>query len=361
MNNDRRIHFPLKFFAYSLILITTIFTFISCENFLQGADVKEEITKTIEYNNAPSYTINVEALKGTGTVKTPAGGEIEKKVTDVFPIRFEPEDSCKFIKWEAKFQSGESAAEYVSFEDAQSLETKVTFKKAPSSVIIIQPVCPPRLTYTFDLYDPDDPAKKYPKDSSIAFTFSQTLSSGCLIESGGIVPVATDFIAIQNLQPSEGSASTYFNAPEISRQRLIFRSDSSFGYIPVYNGQRMISVTIPKDNVWYVNEQYLSPVRVYLDSDITRTFYIGDETSAKTVIKYDVKQKDEKAIGVLKVDGDEADNKPHNYSVGKVISLRYQLPEGYAFKQWKFVDSKGNEFGTDNLKLTVSVPDEETR
>lgn len=364
MNNNLRIKFSLKFFLYSFVLITTLSAFISCENFLQGEDVKEEITKSIEYNNAPSYTINVEALKGTGTVKTPATGEVTKKVTDVFPIRFEPEDSCKFIKWEAKFQSGESAAEYVLFEDAKSLETKVTFVKAPSNVIIIQPVCPPRLTYTFDLYDPDDPAKKYPKDSSIAFTFNKTLSSGCLVEAGNIIPPATDFIAIQNLQASEGSASTYFKDPEVNGQRLIFRfrsedTEGFFGYIPV-NGQRMISVTIPKEKLWYVNEQYLTPERVYLDSDITRTFYIGDETSAKTVIKYDVKQKDEKPIGVLKVDGDEADNKPHDYSVGKVISLRYQLPEGYAFKQWKFVDSKGNEFEPDDFKLTVSVPEEET-
>ena len=86
MNNNLRSRFPLKYLAYSFVLITTLFTFLSCENFLQGEDVKEEITKTIEYNNAPSYTINVEALKGTGTVKTPAGGEIEKKVTDVFPM-----------------------------------------------------------------------------------------------------------------------------------------------------------------------------------------------------------------------------------------------------------------------------------
>lgn len=363
MNKNRSFKSPLKFFAYSFILITGLISIISCENFLQGEDVKEEIAKTIEYNNAPSYTINVEALKGTGIVKTPAGGEIEKKVTDVFPIRFEPEDSCKFIKWEAKFQSGESAADYVSFEDAESLETKVTFKKAPSSVIIIQPVCPPRLTYTFDLYDPDDPYKKYPKDSSIAFTFNKTLSSGCLTETNGVTPVATDFIAIQNLQPSEGSASTYFSAPEVSGQRLIFRSDSSFGYIPVYNGQRMISVTIPKDKIWYINEQYLSPVRVYLDSDITRTFYIGEETSAKTTIRYAVKQKEEKPIGTLKVTvdniTDEADDKPHDYSVGKLISLRYQLPEGYAFNQWKFLNSKGKEFDEEDLKFTVSVPEDE--
>ena len=310
MNNGLRFKSPFKYFAYSFILFTTLFTFISCENFLQGGDVKEEISKSIEYNNAPFYTINVEALKGTGTVKTPATGEIEKKVTDVFPIRFEPEEgSCKFIKWEAKFQTGESAAEYVSFEDAKSLETKVTLKKAPTSVIIIQPVCPPRLTYTFDLYDPDDPYKKYPKDSSISFVFNKSLPSSCLDAVGGVQPITQEAIAIQNIQPTEGSSALYYKLPEITDEasndkkntKLIFRSDSSFGYIPVYNGQRMIAVTIKKEALWYVNEDYLSPIRVYLDSDITRTFYIGEETSAKTSIKYSLKQKDFNSIGTLKV------------------------------------------------------------
>ncbi len=350
MNNNRSFKSPLKFFAYSFILITGLFSIISCENFLQGEDVKEEIAKTIEYNNAPSYTINVEALKGTGIVKTPAGGEIEKKVTDVFPIRFEPEDSCKFIKWEAKFQSGESAADYVSFEDVESLETKVTFKKAPSSVIIIQPVCPPRLTYTFDL----DGGEIYPRDSSIIFNFSQNLSTGSLVDNSEIIPDANEYIAIQNIEPGL-SSSTYFKNPEISGKKIIFRADTSFGYIPVTtNGQRMISVRIPKEKIWYINEQYLNPIKVYLDADIAKTFYIGKQTSAQTKLKYDVKQKNETPIGILKVNGDQVDNKEHGYSVGDTISLRYQIPEGYTFKQWKFVDSNGDEFSNDALKLSIS-------
>ena len=378
MNNVRRFKSPLKFFVCSLILIATLFTFISCENFLQGADVKEEISKSIEYNNAPSYTINVEALKGTGTVKTPATGEVPpKKVTDVFPIRFEPEDSCKFIKWEAKFQSGKSAADYVEFEDEQSLETKVTLKKAPPSVIIIQPVCPPRLTYTFDLYDPDDPTKIYPKDSSISFVFNKPLPSSCLDPVGGVLPISQESsIKIQpQANENEIISALYFKAPEITDEannngkkntKLIFRSDSSFGYIPVYssqNNQRMIAVNINKDALWYVNEDYLSPIRVYLDSNITRTFYIGPETSKKTSIKYSVRQKDLKPIGTLKVTSDniteEADENSHKYSVGKTISLRYSLPEGYSFKKWSFVDSKGNAFSKDDLKLSISVPEEE--
>ena len=352
MNNNLRIKFSLKFFLYSFVLITTLSAFISCENFLQGEDVKEEITKSIEYNNAPSYTINVEALKGTGTVKTPATGEVTKKVTDVFPIRFEPEDSCKFIKWEAvvkDLEKGETPSDYIQFENAESLETKVTFKKASSSVIIIRPVCPPRLTYTFE----QDGGIIYPKDSSIEFDFEQLLAPGCLAETDGSEVKASDFITIQELTGGV-DASTYFSAPEVNKKKIIFHADTSFGYLPLINNQRMISVRIPKEKVWYINEQYTTIEKVYLDSDITKTFIVGPETSKKTKINYRVRQNGEENLGILKIDGDPLDNKDHEYSVGQKITLRYQLPDKYSFIDWKFMDSDGNLFTDENLKLTYT-------
>ena len=121
MNKGLHSKSHLKFFAYTFVLITSLFTFISCENFLQGEEVKEEITKAIEYNNAQAYTINVEALDGSGKIKTPAAGEVTKKVTDVFTIRFEPAEDHKFIKWEAivkGMSTGEKASDYIEFENS---------------------------------------------------------------------------------------------------------------------------------------------------------------------------------------------------------------------------------------------------
>ena len=354
MNYSRRLNLPSKLFVSIFLFISILLTFTACENFLQGEDVKEEITKTIEYNNAPSYTINVEALKGTGVIKTPATGEVEKKVTDVFPVRFEPEDSCKFIRWEAvisELGEGETPSDYIQFENAESLETKVTFKKATAtgSVIVIRPVCPPRLTYTFE----QDGGIIYPKDSSIEFNFNQALSAGCLAGTAEEEVKASNYVSIQELTGGV-DASTYFNPPEITNKRLLFRSDTSFSYIPLINNQRMISVRIPKEQIWYVNEQYTTPVRVYLDSDISKTFIIGPETSKKTVINYKVRKNGEEDLGILKIDGDALDNKNHEYSVGQKISLRYQLPDNYSFIDWKFLDADGNPFTEENLKLTYT-------
>ena len=175
-----------KFFqTVSIILSLTVFAtiaFTSCENFLKGEQVKDEIVSVINYNNSPSYTINVEAKTGDGVVKSPATGEVEKKVTDTFVVRFEPAEDHVFLKWEAVVQdlsSGEYPSDYIQFENAESAETRVTLKKGSPRVIVIRPVCPPRLTYTLK----QGGGEIYPRDGSIEFTFNQSLGAGVSSES----------------------------------------------------------------------------------------------------------------------------------------------------------------------------------
>ena len=261
-----------KFTAASFVFISSLFYFAACENFLQGEDVKKDIVDAIEYNNADSYTINVEAIPGSGTVKTPATGEVTKKVTDVFPIRFEPSEDHKFIKWEAVVKgmsTGEKAADYIEFENSESLETKVKLKKSSSSIIVIRPVCPPRLSYNFY----QGSGEIFPRDSSIEFNFNQNLSQCNLYTS------AESYITISNLEQGQYS-STYFNAPVVNGQKLVFRANTSNGFIPVSN-TRSITVRIPKESVWYVYDKYLEPIKVTLDSDIVESYLIGTQTSAK--------------------------------------------------------------------------------
>ena len=339
----------IKTTALLLSLITLAATFFtSCSNFLKGQEVKNEIESIIEYNNAPSYTINVEAIKGSGTIKTPVTGEVTKKVTDVFSIRFEPSDDYKFIKWEAVVQDlgpEEKASDYIEFEDATNLETKVTFKKASSKVIVINAVCPQRLTYTFE----QDSGELYPRDTPFVFNFNQTLAAECSVQASSLT--------IQNLEDSEAS-TTYFSAPIINDKKLIFASDTSNGYLPIpASGQRSITVKIPKEQLWYVCNSYSEPVKVYLDADINKTCFVNNETSAKVKIKYSLRQKNEQPLGILKINGEEPGTKEYSYSVGTTLSVRYKLPDNYIFRNWSFVDSDGNQIASDKLNISVLYED----
>lgn len=325
--------------------------FTSCENFLKSEDVKQDIVNTIEYNNAPSYTINVETIDNDkcGKVKTPATGEITKKLTDVFPVRFEPAEGYTFKYWEVvikDIQPGEEPSNYIVFEDPYSLETNVTFKKASTKTIIIHPVCPPKLTYTFT----QGGGEIYPRDSSPEFTFNQPIAEECFSTAVNV----ENYISVSNME--DQYVSQYFSSPRVSGQKLVFRSDTTNGFISIANNaQRSVNVKITKDKLWYINTQYLNPIKVTLDEDIKQTFLIGAETSAKTRIKYELKKDaEEKNIGNFKIDGEDIVSKEYPYSVGQTVSLRYKIPDGYTFAGWKFKKADGTVVALEELSLTFS-------
>ncbi len=341
-----------KSFFNSVIIGVGLFFCIAltaCENFLSGGLLKKQLQADIEYAKAPFYTIKVEAVENSGKIKTPVSGEIEKKVTDMFTVKFEPASNYEFIKWEAYFtdktESDEKISDYIEFEDEKELETKVTLKKAYPS-LGIRPVCPEKLTYNIF---PGN-GEQVPRDSSIEITFNKTLGS---TELGS----ENNFITIQDLSAQE--VSTYYKKAEIKEQKLVFYANTENGYIPVSNNQtKKIDVKIGKDCIYYVNTYYSYPVTVTLDEDIDKTFYVNASTSKKTKIKFKIREEEEQPVGTLKIDGEEYHGGEKSYSVGQTIALRYKIPDEYTFDNWYFYDEIFTELQPENLSLAFDDDDE---
>ena len=119
-----------------LISLTLGLSLISCNNFLKAEEVKNDIENQITYANAESYLIKVDYTRNTGIVKSPAGAETEKKVTDIFTICFEPSTDYEFIHWKIidsvtkkEYKNGE----YVELASLTDSETRCTMKKAPEA------------------------------------------------------------------------------------------------------------------------------------------------------------------------------------------------------------------------------------
>ena len=156
-----------SFAAAALFVIIALFT--SCDSFLESKTVKQEIEQHIAYANAPSYKILVQANDEDGTLKKPITGELTQKVTDTFEIKFAPAQDHEFVRWEAssvELPEGESIYDYISFEDASSPETKVTFKKALNSIVITA-FCPSLPYVTFLLT-----GSRYGKFSPVKGTYT---------------------------------------------------------------------------------------------------------------------------------------------------------------------------------------------
>ncbi len=303
--------------------------FTGCENFLKAQEVKEEILSAIEYNNAPSYTILVEALnRDVGVIKTPVTGQVSQKVTDTFTVKFEPDSKYTFMKWQAVIEgmaAGETTEDYIEFEDPQSLETKVKFKKAPPSVISLRPVCPENLTVSFNL---SDAAEIYPCDSTIQLSFNKPIAAACKDKV---------LVRIPDI-PEARTALSYFKPSQLQNKDLTLFADVSeddySNLIPVTASGKIISVILNASDFYYENTDYGETIPIYLKNDITFSYSINSNTTKKSTIKY-VVPANIASVGLLRVDEDDA--RTQSYRVGKEINLKYILQnDDYAFKGWSF-------------------------
>ena len=112
----------------------------SCDNFLKGSKIREDLERNIEYENADKYLIKVNALKGSGVVTKPAGSEAEVRPSDTFNLSFNSESDTQFVKWEAYNAVTNEALEdetYLKIEDPLMVETTCTFVKDPEDENIL--------------------------------------------------------------------------------------------------------------------------------------------------------------------------------------------------------------------------------
>ncbi len=111
-------------------------TFTSCDNFLNGNNIRQQLEKQIEYNNTEPYTVYVDAQKDTGIITKPAGGEADLKPGDTFNLSFNPDTSYQFIKWQVyDAATGETIDNdtYLKIEEPDKIDTTCTFVNIPEN------------------------------------------------------------------------------------------------------------------------------------------------------------------------------------------------------------------------------------
>ena len=267
-------------FRGGLFFALGIFLFTACENFLNGSLFKDQIQADIDYVNSSACLIKVEAVKNTGTIKSPATGEVEKKVTNTFPVKFESADNCRFIKWDAYSPSlsrNEKISDYIEFEDENALETKVTFLKAKND-IIIRPVCPAKIT--LESFNLNDSKKVYPRDSSVVLLFNQVLNENCLENITINIPELSE----------EKSFRDYFKLPVRNEKQVLFETDIDWDdvreedFIPVEkNETKTIQIIIPEKGLYYTDSNYSEPVDIYLEKELVLEYRINSDTDNSPV------------------------------------------------------------------------------
>lgn len=139
MENDMR---KIVYAASALLMISLLFT--SCENFLKGSELQQNLNDAIEYAQAEEFSIFVTDPNGYGNVSRNTDAKIKKG--DYLSISFTLNSviaaSYKFDKWVAVDRNDitKSMASYVYFEDEKSQQTKIRLL-GESNDVLIYPFC----------------------------------------------------------------------------------------------------------------------------------------------------------------------------------------------------------------------------
>ena len=108
----------------------------SCENFMKGSAVKDQLSDAIEIANSQAITYFVSVDKGSGEV-TPASVSVKKK--ENFELIFTPEEDWQFICWETiDAQTGKVVPDVIKFENPQKTQTKAYVINPKEKVLIHQ-------------------------------------------------------------------------------------------------------------------------------------------------------------------------------------------------------------------------------
>ena len=213
--------------------------FFSCENFLKGPDVAQEIKDAIAYNNAPSSTLVLNAPEGTGRFLS--GTEKSCKLGYTIDIQFTVNsNNYVYTGMQAVSKSNPSLSrsEYIQFTDLSTEEEKQngTYKVQVkllklSDDIMIMPKCLliPKATGAW----PPSDNTSYPQDSSIKVSFNKAIKLSDFADENGFIKNIIIQSGDEDLLDTTGGKIPKYKSPYLI-------DDDKTLVIPITKGEYLI-------------------------------------------------------------------------------------------------------------------------
>lgn len=219
---------------------------LGCENFLTATKTKQEIESAISYANASSYVIKVDYPANTGVIKSPAGGEVSKKVTDSFSLSFEAASDYEFLGWsiiDAATNVELEKDKYLVLESMKLSSTTCTFVKEPEPELQLclyaKIAKRPRI---IDETPKNDPAGSF-RDARIVVMFDQAMDSSSIYYTAD---------EIQKLKQTQGIGDSAFLEDSTTARVYGYEKDG----VQVYKNIQIINYNSEKSLLKY----YSAPV-----------------------------------------------------------------------------------------------------
>ena len=224
-----------------------------------------------------------------GIVKSPAGGEVSKKVTDVFAVRFEPASDREFIRWRVvDSATGNELTDdgYLELSTLTESETECTFKKAPGGDmrLSLEPMIverPQILSYT-PLFETNG----VNKDSAIQVIFDYDLNEDSIYFTDAELEKWENSDGVSLLPPVNVNGQERYYGYQLDGKTIfknITISDNETGVIlndcfsaPIFENPHRLSIPVKKNDSGNVTLPAWTQVLVSLEKGF---FYKVDDKS----------------------------------------------------------------------------------
>ncbi len=312
----------------------------SCENFLDGGDVKREIEDAIAYNNAKQLTVQLYAQEGTGST-LPSGNYVAKQGYD-FEISFSENPAYSFVKWTAvsKTDSKTEITDGITFEDKYSSVTNVNITNISDSIRII-PVCEKRIEVSGEPSPRYDP-RGVSRDRSITVNFTKELAvENFFFETAEVPADATEI-----KKDAEGKIWAYVYEGQTYLKNISITNIDDFSIAehftcPEIEG-KLLTIGVDKTNpIKFNSGEIYKTVKVTLSKNITDT--LGIKMNSEKSWNYQITEStDEKAnvtLTSVATEGSVYLAGTKEYSLGQKITLSFTEDADYQFVKWDYDDS----------------------
>ena len=335
---------PIYIFLTTILLLGGVLIGLtSCENFLDGGDVKREIENAIAYNNAKQLTVLISAQEGTGS--TLPSGNYTAKQGYAFEISFSENPAYSFVKWTAVSKSDPKIeiTDGITFEDEYSSVTNVKITNISDPIKII-PLCEDRIAVSGEplpRYEPQGVSR----DRSISVNFSKEPAiENFFFDEDEIPADAEDTKTIEKDDGEKIWAYVYEGQTYLKNISITNNDDYSIAEhftCPVVEG-KLLTIAVDKTNPikFSVGENFKT-VKVSLSKNITDT--LGIKMNAEKSWNYQITEStDEKATVTLTsvtTEGSVYLAGTKDYSLGQKITLSFTEDADYQFVKWDYDSS----------------------
>ena len=348
----------------------TLFTFISCRNFMNSKEVRKEIEDAIAEANAPKIEVTITSNEGTGS--TIPYGIYQAKMNYPFSVSFTENSKYCFNEWKAVYlEDGKPATDKVIFEDSNSLTTKVTVQT--KSEIKIYPEVIERIAIQGEpspRYEPNGVSR----DRAILVRFTKPLDPACFIFTNeelellpeNAIPNKTlegekEVVYSYTIPEEDGiTSTTYFKNISITNEYDYSLVDH---FMPPIIEDTLLTIHVNKNNPidFDINETKKT-VKVTLNGAINGLNNSAPMVTEKSWTYIITEETDEKATVEFRCDnsyGTVSLNGARSYNIGTKIPVSFTEEANYQFIRWIY-DASVLDVDKENSKDAIFLVKEKT-